>query len=339
MPTPRTRPCGTAPPPTTPVTATSPDRPATGPAHPDPGTPTPGSTTSPTTSALAIPDPDRAPDAGPAEGPSPARETAPEQGTSTASDAASVGEPAIGDPDPSAVPDGRRPITRPDARVTTGPAACATAAGQVSDSAHDRVWAALRSHPGATAADLSAASGVSRSAVGKLLAAWSTDSSATAAAGPTPRAARVWTAAPSNLPPAPTTPDGHPEPAPAGHSTTGDADNADPASGGTTVPHTADRFPRTVNRSGTPRLAAGALQGMVEDYLTEHPGEHGPTAIGTAIGRSPGAVANALERMVATGAAVRTRENPKRYRRADQPDPTPHDAPDDAATTEAAAPR
>jgi len=92
-----------------------------------------------------------------------------------------------------------------------------------------------------------------------------------------------------------------------------------------------------VNRSGTPRLAAGALQRMVEDYLTEHTGEHGPTAIGAAIGRSSGAVANALERMVATGAAVRIRENPKRYRRADRPDPTPHDAPDDPATTEAAA--
>jgi hypothetical protein len=32
-------------------------------------------------------------------------------------------------------------------------------------------------------------------------------------------------------------------------------------------------------------LAAGALQGMVQDYMTEHPGDHGPIGIGRALGR------------------------------------------------------
>jgi hypothetical protein len=41
--------------------------------------------------------------------------------------------------------------------------------------------------------------------------------------------------------------------------------------------------------------------------------ERGPTAIGKALGRSSGAVSNALERMVASGYATRTSEGPKKY--------------------------
>jgi hypothetical protein len=52
---------------------------------------------------------------------------------------------------------------------------------------------------------------------------------------------------------------------------------------------------------------------MVQDYLTEHPGDHGPTGIGRALGRSSGAVANALERLVTAGWAVRTNDRPRRY--------------------------
>jgi DNA-binding MarR family transcriptional regulator len=62
------------------------------------------------------------------------------------------------------------------------------------------------------------------------------------------------------------------------------------------------------------RLAPGALHGMVEDYLREHPDEeHGPTKIGHDLGRSTGAVSNALERLVNSGYAVRTKDRPKRY--------------------------
>lgn len=79
-----------------------------------------------------------------------------------------------------------------------------------------------------------------------------------------------------------------------------------------------------------PRLAPGALHGMVEDYLREHPEEVGPTTIGRALSRSTGAVANALERLVTTGYAVRTKDHPKRYALAaaegDGPDQT--DLPD-----------
>lgn len=54
---------------------------------------------------------------------------------------------------------------------------------------------------------------------------------------------------------------------------------------------------------------------MVEDYLQEHAADDlGPAGIGKELGRSSGAVANALERLVADGYAVMTSAKPKRYR-------------------------
>jgi len=78
---------------------------------------------------------------------------------------------------------------------------------------------------------------------------------------------------------------------------------------------------------------------MVEDHLRDHPDEDwGPVAIGKALRRSSGAVANALERLVTQNVAHRTSERPKRYRLADQPE-SPCDTTgtaDDAAVTVAA---
>jgi len=62
------------------------------------------------------------------------------------------------------------------------------------------------------------------------------------------------------------------------------------------------------------RLPPGGLRGMVEDWLRDHAGEeHSPSTIGRALGRSPGAVANALNKLVADGYAVQTRDKPKRF--------------------------
>ncbi|GAB2677209.1 hypothetical protein GCM10027271_42540 [Saccharopolyspora gloriosae] len=62
------------------------------------------------------------------------------------------------------------------------------------------------------------------------------------------------------------------------------------------------------------RLAPGALHGLVEDFLTEHPGvEFGPSKIGKELGRSSGAVNNALEKMTEKGVVVKTCEAPKRF--------------------------
>ncbi|KZM68552.1 hypothetical protein [Nocardia terpenica] len=62
------------------------------------------------------------------------------------------------------------------------------------------------------------------------------------------------------------------------------------------------------------RLPPGGLRGMVEEFLRDCAGrEFGPTAIGKDLGRSVGAVANALEKLVADGIAVKICEAPKRY--------------------------
>ncbi|MCA1229952.1 hypothetical protein [Saccharopolyspora sp. 6M] len=62
------------------------------------------------------------------------------------------------------------------------------------------------------------------------------------------------------------------------------------------------------------RLAPGALHGLVEDFLREHPGdEFGPSKIGKELSRSSGAVNNALEKMTEKGVVVKTREAPKRF--------------------------
>jgi len=64
-----------------------------------------------------------------------------------------------------------------------------------------------------------------------------------------------------------------------------------------------------------PRLGKGALRGMVEDYLAEHPGgQFSPSAIGKALNRSSGAVNNALEKLVADGHAIQIQDRPKRFR-------------------------
>ncbi|MEV6906003.1 hypothetical protein [Amycolatopsis sp. NPDC051071] len=86
-------------------------------------------------------------------------------------------------------------------------------------------------------------------------------------------------------------------------------------------------------RADTDRLPKGGLRALVEEYLTDHPGEtFGPATIGKELRRSGGAVNNALEKLVADGYARRTCEAPKRF--AINPDKT--DVPD--TTKDAAEP-
>ncbi|WP_246128153.1 MarR family transcriptional regulator [Amycolatopsis rhizosphaerae] len=68
-------------------------------------------------------------------------------------------------------------------------------------------------------------------------------------------------------------------------------------------------------RERSERLASGALRGMVEDYLRDHPGEEfGPTAIAKALGgKSSGAVSNALDKLVESKTAVKTKDKPRRF--------------------------
>lgn len=63
------------------------------------------------------------------------------------------------------------------------------------------------------------------------------------------------------------------------------------------------------------RLAPGALRGMVEDHLRDHPDqEFSPVDIARKLGgRSSGAVSNALDKLVTDKIAVQTKERPKRF--------------------------
>ncbi|QFU86746.1 hypothetical protein [Amycolatopsis sp. YIM 10] len=68
------------------------------------------------------------------------------------------------------------------------------------------------------------------------------------------------------------------------------------------------------SRADKDRLPKGGLRALVEEYLTEHPGESfGPAKIGNDLSRSGGAVNNALEKLVTDGYAIKTCEAPKRF--------------------------
>lgn len=63
------------------------------------------------------------------------------------------------------------------------------------------------------------------------------------------------------------------------------------------------------------RLGRGALGTLVRDYLAARPDEDlGPTQVGKALGRSQGAVANALARLESAGEARLVSVTPRRYR-------------------------
>ncbi|WP_344623828.1 MarR family transcriptional regulator [Kitasatospora arboriphila] len=71
--------------------------------------------------------------------------------------------------------------------------------------------------------------------------------------------------------------------------------------------------------SGGPRLAQGELHRMVLDHLRAHPGQDfTATGIANAVGRSSGAIANALATMTTRGEAEQTSAKPRRYRATEQ---------------------
>ncbi|MFB9902876.1 MarR family transcriptional regulator [Allokutzneria oryzae] len=209
--------------------------------------------------------------------------------------------------------------------------------------AEDKVWQALHAHPGTTTSELAASARVGRSTAAKILAAWSTDGSVERISGIATggrRTADRWRIAPDETedtdPPAP---DDRTGPDPAVQTVNGDGDAsaeddqpAPDGTGGGSAPEHGDATSEPPV-SGTPtttpapvapdavstgrvtgRLVSGQLRGMVEDFLRARSGrECGPTEIGRMLGRSAGAITNALEKLVAEGYAAQTGERPKRY--------------------------
>lgn len=198
----------------------------------------------------------------------------------------------------------------------------------------DKLWEALRANPNTTAADLSTDAGIGRSTAAKILARWANEGSVTQTSGIAEggrRAANLWSIANPDAPSATseaadtehiadtdenaaTTPSDIRTP-------TTDTDETVAASDAPKVV-TVDAEPDTAEGKDTSedgrqkmrRLPPGGLRGLVEDWLREHSGEEfTSSAIGKALERSSGAVANALDRLVADGYATQTCDRPKRF--------------------------
>jgi len=145
--------------------------------------------------------------------------------------------------------------------------------------AADLVAEALAAHPGRTTAELAALAGLGQSTVSKALASME-------AAGAASRDIAAPVA--GRRPAARWSPATRAEPA-----------RKDVASDG----------------AGAERLRPGQLGTLVLEYLLAHPEQEcTPTVVGKALGRSSGAVANALTKFAASGDAVLTSEVPRRYR-------------------------
>lgn len=193
--------------------------------------------------------------------------------------------------------------------------------------AEDKLWEALHANPGTTTSELSSAAAIGKSTAAKILARWAGDGSVTRTPGIPGggrRAADRWsiTGPPADVGTEPDEAIGPraASPATAASDVATPAEFADAPDGAAT---TVDGLPETANVNGDPegdavtkatRLAPGALRGLVEDYLRDHPDDQfSPSKIGKALDRSAGAVNNALDKLVQTGYAVQTNDAPKRF--------------------------
>lgn len=161
----------------------------------------------------------------------------------------------------------------------------------------EKLWQALRNHPGSTATALAATAGIGKSTAPKILTRWEKDGLVARTAGIADggsRPADRWSIVTDDQPIDEPTPDDQP---------TDDQPTDQP---------TPDDQPQKQSKKSK-RLSPGALRGMVEDYLRDNSGEFGPNAVGKALNRSSGAVYNALEKLVESGYAVRTSDKPKKY--------------------------
>jgi hypothetical protein len=137
------------------------------------------------------------------------------------------------------------------------------------DDTVDALLAAVAVHPGASAADLAAVTGIGRSTATKALAALAVEGKVVRRAGGLD----------------------------AGH-------------------RLADRWslPAGCFPNGNGRLRKGELAAMVLAYVRAAPGQHSPVSVAKALGgKSPGAVANVLDKFVGTGDVVEVCAVPRRY--------------------------
>ena len=147
----------------------------------------------------------------------------------------------------------------------------------------EALTAALADRPGSTAADLSKLLGVGQSTAAKRLASLE----ATGALRRTPGGRVEGVRAPDHWSVLCT---------------------AEP-----TATETASEGPGS--RAPAGRLGRGALGALVRDYLAARPADaFGPAGLGKALGRSQGAVSNALSAMAERNEVVLVADKPRRYR-------------------------
>ena len=227
-----------------------------------------------------------------------------------AADTAAVSAPAATTP--------TLPPTAPDTAATRG------------------VWAALVAQPGATAAILADAAGISRPTAAKALTALESAGVATRTPGGRDGSKRLpdlWQ--PVRAPQVETSEaevTEAPEPAVADDAVSAEesladerepdapdpADDARDAEGGVGragAAPAAKPTKTTTTKSGEARLGSGQLREMVLAHLRGHPDEEfSPSAIAKVLARSSGAVANACDTLLVAKAVVQTNEKPRRFR-------------------------
>jgi hypothetical protein len=172
----------------------------------------------------------------------------------------------------------------------------------------EAILGALTTHPHATVTELARAAGIGKSTAGKLLATLEAQGRAVRRPGERTggrRAPDQWSRAAEPAEDAPTASatTAHMPMLPTPAESTASEQRAQPA---------ASTDPTDAVTSA--RLRPGALRGLVLDHLTQQPGQElTPTAVAKALGRSAGAVGNALATLAATGEVVQASGTPRRY--------------------------
>ncbi|MDX3165926.1 hypothetical protein PV516_19250 [Streptomyces scabiei] len=174
----------------------------------------------------------------------------------------------------------------------------------------EKALAALAEHPGATAKEIAEYAGIGGSTAGKALPHLESLNLAHREHGENVggrggrRTADRWY---------PVTADAEPEAPVADEPETPAKDAADTAPEPAETPVAeAEAAPKA--KTGK-RLARGDLRQKVYEYLAAHPNDEvGPTGLAKTLGRSAGAVANALAKLTDQGQAELVSEKPRRYR-------------------------
>ncbi len=194
---------------------------------------------------------------------------------------------------------------------------------------------ALRHHPDATTAELAELAGIGRSTASRTLANLETEGRVTRRRGKSEAGGRTapdrWTLVLDTLADRaeteqqPVIEEPAAEPADTTVTASEDEDHggqAAPPASATTDTATAEATTATTDATqltsediSNPRLRPGALRALVHAWLADRPGqEFTPTKIGKELGRSAGAVGNALATMTDAGEVTQTSQKPRTYR-------------------------